>query len=197
MTGTNRRTFLMKSTAALSSLAVSSCTPAAEDREGVELPEATLRAVGRSVLPSELGPERVERVLLGFDHWLEEYEPVTELDHGYISSEIRYGSPDPAPRWQAQLEALELESRKRHKTPFVDLSGEDRGALVRRQIGVEGDGSLPESPATASHVAVGILSYFYNGSEATDLCYGRKVGKVTCRGIATAPETPDLLEGGA
>ena len=108
MTTGDRRTFLKQSTVALSSLAVSRCSPVTGSGGRVQLDRAMLWGVGLSVLPSELGPEGSERVLRDFDRWVQEYEPVAELDHGYISSEIRYGPPDPAPRWQAQLEALEL-----------------------------------------------------------------------------------------
>ena len=196
MTASDRRTFLKRSTVALSSLAVSRCTPEADRGVRVQLDRAMLRGVGQSVLPPELGPEGIEQVVTDFERWVEEYEPVAELDHGYISSEIRYGPPDPAPRWQAQLEALELESRQRYQASYRDLSDEERQSLIRRQIESEAAGSLPRT-AEASHVAVGILAYFYSSSQATDLCYGRRVGKATCRGIATAPQTPEPLEGGA
>ena len=196
MTTGDRRTFLKQSTVALSSLAVSRCSPVTGSGGRVQLDRAMLWGVGLSVLPSELGPEGSERVLRDFDRWVQKYEPVAELDHGYISSEIRYGPPDPAPRWQAQLEALELESRVRYQASYLDLSDDERKSLIRRQIDSETSG-FPPRTAEASHVAVGILTHFYSGSEATDLCYGRRVGKSTCRGISTAPDAPEPLQDGA
>jgi hypothetical protein len=191
---TDRRTFLKASATALSGAAVGGCAgPGATE---ATLDATLLRALGGAVLPvGELGEEGVERVVSDFEAWVAGYDPVPELDHGYGTSEIRYGPGDPAPAWAAQLEALDLEARKRHGPGFAELDAESRRDLVRRQLAGADVG--PGNPIAATHVAVGLLGRFYESTEATDLCYGRTIGRLTCRGTAGAPEEPRLLAGSA
>lgn len=191
-----RRSFIKHSAAAVSGLTLSGCTtgegpapsPGAAARATLG---DTLEAVGRVVLPAaELGDAGIASVVSGFRSWLEGFEPVAELDHVYIyTDEIPYGPPDPAPRWASQLEALELESKKRFDAPFGDLSEDDRRAMIARQLPRNLSASLPDA-AEAEHVAIGLLAYFYQSSEANDLCYGRAIEKRTCRGLDTASEEP-------
>ena len=206
MSDKGRRAFLKQSTIALSGLAVGACRePGAEPGTGLgeagpgpRLDPSLLRAVARVALPAELGEERTERAVTGFESWVEAFEPVAELPHGYGEQEIRYGPPDPAPRWRAQLEALELEARKRFGSDYSDLDSARGRGLLERQLG--GSGSAPETlpgqPARADHVAVGLLAWFYGSSEATDLCYGRRIGPLTCRPLAAAPDEPTPLGDG-
>lgn len=188
----DRRTFLRSSAAALSAAALGACVPdapiraAAEERRGLE-PEL-LRAAGEVVLPGELGDGGREEAVRGFETWLDAFEPVAELNHGYGTSEIRYGPPDPAPRWAAQLRALEAEARKRHDAGFAELDLDRRRTLLERQI--EDEGTEFPFPARARHVAVGLLAWWLETPGATDRCYGAEIGKETCRGIGSAPERP-------
>ena len=95
----DRRTFLKRSGAALSVAAVSGCLPDSAEREAdsaAPLEAATLRAVAEVVLPTELEDAPREEAVQAFEQWASEYEPVAELNHGYGTSEIRYGPPDPA-----------------------------------------------------------------------------------------------------
>jgi hypothetical protein len=188
-----RRSFMKRSAALVSGLAVSSCAPTAETpaptRTGLE--PSTLRALGRVVLPEKaLGETGIERVLDGFRKWVDELEPVAELDHAYIfTDDILYGPPHPAALWNAQLEALELEAEKRHGIAFDELSLEEKEALVKRQLPKDVGERLPD-PASAPHVALGLLAYFYQTSEATDLCYERSIEPYTCRGLDSVASEP-------
>ncbi|HLE69933.1 MAG TPA: hypothetical protein VJH87_09650, partial [Vicinamibacteria bacterium] len=126
----------------------------------------------------------------GFRKWLDELEPVAELDHAYISTdEILYGPPDPEPLWTAQLEALELEAEKRHEASFAAVPREEQETLLRRQLPPNPGAALPD-PARAPHVALGLLAYFYQTSEANDLCYERAIEKTTCRGVESGAVEP-------
>ncbi len=198
MTDTGRRTFLKQSTIALSGLAVGACSGREHDPDGLAIDPRLLRVVGHLVLPTELREEGVERAVVGFESWLDGFEPVAELPHGYGSQEIRFGPPDPGPRWGAQLEALEIEAGKRFGTGYADIGEHEQRRLLERQLAAVTAAAeeLPGQPARAEHVAVGLLAWFYGSPEATDLCYGRRIGARTCRPLAAASEEPALLGDG-
>lgn len=195
--GPDRRTFLKGTALAASALAAGCRIDSAQEAPGV-LQMDLLRALADVVLPSELEEEGRERVVAGFETWLREYEPVPELLHGYGSQEIRYGPPDPKPRWTAQLEALDLEARQRHGAGFAELGAAERRALIERSLS-GAPASLPDRAGAleAEHVALGILGYFFGSPEATDLCYGRRIGGLGCRPLGASPERPPELAGRA
>lgn len=188
----SRRTFLKQSASLFSALAAARCAPDRPARPvDAALDTAQLEALADAVLPvSQLGADGVRRVAAAFLSWLKRFEPVTEQPHGYGSAEVRYGPPDPAPRWAAQLEALDLEAERRHGQSFAALPVTARRDLIAAQLGRDGD--LPR-PARAEHIAVGLLAYFYGTSEATDLCYRARIGRETCRGLEVLPEEPAPL----
>ncbi len=128
-----------------------------------------------------------------FQRWVEAFQPAAELDHGYLTEQIRYGPPHPGPRWQAQLEALDLEARRRHDVSFAEVALDVRRAWIERELRAEEGGGLPD-PARADHVALGLLAWFFRTSLANDLCYEARIGRQTCRGIDSLPEEPGRLE---
>ncbi len=202
MTDTDRRDFIKRSAAAAAALGITGTEAAATQAPipaGETPPAETLRAVAAAVLPAgDLGPDDIDRVVTDFEAWIDGFEPVAEMPHGYLNrglANIRYGPPHPGPRWAAQVEALELEAAKRHRTTFAELSIEDRRALIQGQLGRDELGRLP-SPGQARHVAVGLMAYFYAGSEATDLCYRASIGRFKCRGLATLGREPQPLPSG-
>jgi hypothetical protein len=194
-----RRSFLKRSAALVSGLAIAGCGTSEPGSESAAAPSSSSRALdpkrletlARLVLPlSGLGDTGLRRVLDGFSKWLSELEPVAELDHAYIwTDEILYGPPDPAPLWASQLEALGLEAEKGHGASFEDLSPDNQRAILERQLPSELPPRLPE-PARAPHVAIGLLAYFYNTAEANDLCYRAKIEKLSCRGIESGTTEP-------
>lgn len=211
--GPTRRAFLKRAAGAVpgaaiaGSMGVGACTPdgtAARSARGegtsvgvaVELPEAILRAVGNVALPTgALGVEGTETAIAGFLAWVDGFEPAAELDHPYLTGELRYGPPHPGPRWAAQLQAMDLESRRRSGAAFADRPADERRTIVAEAIG-EGEATgLPGSPARADHVVVGLLAWFYGTSEANDLCYRARVGRHLCRGTGSLPEEPAALSG--
>ena len=143
------------------------------------------------MLPSELGDAGREQAVQGFERWAEAYEPVPELNHGYGTSEIRYGPADPVPAWGAQLAALEIEASKRTGSGFSALERDAALALLRRHVGDAGPG-IP-APLQADHVAVALLSWWLSTPEATDRCYGVRISPETCRGIDSAPREPEAM----
>lgn len=160
----------------------------------VDLPEATLRAVADVALPTgALGADGTETAIAGFLAWVDGFEPAAELDHPYLTGELRYGPAHPGPRWAAQLQAMDLESRRRSGAAFADRTPEARREIVAAAVGEGEAAGLPGSPARADHVAVGLLAWFYGTSEANDLCYRARVGRHVCRGTASLSDEPEAL----
>lgn len=162
--------------------------------QAVDLPEATLRAVADVALPTgALGPDGTETAIAGFRAWVDGFEPAAELDHPYLTGELRYGPPHPGPRWAAQLQAMDLESRRRSGAAFADRPAVERREIVAEAVGEGEAAGLPGSPARADHVVVGLLAWFYGTSEANDLCYRARVGRHLCRGVTSLPDEPEAL----
>lgn len=200
MAGLTRRLFLKTLAPAVPAAAlpvpVWARPPAREAPVQEPLEAALLDALAEAVLPlGELGAAGAAEAAREFRAWAAGYRPVAELVHGYGVAELRYSGPDPVPGWSAQLRALELESRQRHGRGFVELDLAERQALVRRQIEAEAVGGLP-APADARHVAVGLLAYFYATPAATDLCYGARIGRLSCRPLSESRARPAELEPG-
>lgn len=193
MSAPDRRGFLKTGAAALSAAALGGCAP---DREGLRatLDPELLRAVARLALPTELGRAGTEEAVTGFERWLEGFEPAHERNHGYGTSEIRYGPGHPGPRWAAQLEALDAEVRARRGVGFLEAPRRLRAEVLRRRIEDEGPG-VPE-PAGARHVAVGLLAWWLARPEATDRCYGVRVSARSCRGLSETSQRPRPLTAG-
>ncbi len=200
MSAQDRRTFLKRAAGAVAAGGAFSVVPATGGgQEPVQeagpraLDVALLGAVASAVLPVEaLGADGPDQVVNDFTAWLAGYEPVAELDHPYLTDELRFAPADPAPRWRADLEALDLEARQRAGRGFVELPTAERQAMLRRALD-DAAGSFPQ-PARASHVALGLLAWFYASSQANDLCYQARVGRRRCRGIESLPQEPAPLE---
>ena len=147
-----------------------------------------LEALAPLVLPaSSMTTETLARTLQRFAAWADDFEPVAELDHRYLSTdEIPYGPPDPRPLWRAQLEALETEAQKRHLQSFtaltVELQREMTSRAIDRAVSREPGTGLPR-PEHAGHVAVALMAWFFRSSDANDLCYGKRIGRHECRGM--------------
>jgi hypothetical protein len=145
------------------------------------LDPARLRALAAAVLPADLGAAGLERTVQGFEQWLAGYREGAELLHGYGTGEIRVTGPSPALKWAAQLEAL--------GAPFTTLPAGERQARIRTALGTGRFAGFP-SIDRAPHVAVGLMAFFYESPEATDLCYDAVIGRNSCRPLATSPRPP-------
>lgn len=196
MADNSRRRFLKGSAGVVAGAAIGAC---AEDRQQAVtndqpgLDRDLLGAVALIVLPkSALGEAGIKRVTGQFLEWLNGFEPVTELNHPYYSEEIDYGPPDPAPLWAAQLKALDIEAQNRFEKRFIDIDAEQRQYILERQLPHNLPQALPYA-GDAPHVAIGLIAYFYATGEANDLCLNAKIGRQTCRGLATSPDKPAPL----
>lgn len=177
-------------------LALASCVEEQQGREDPPetLDRAMLETLGRLVLPrGALGDDGVRRVVGDFLAWLDGFEPVTERDHPYESSEILYGPPDPAPLWRAQLEALEIEADKRYSAPYAEIGETRQSEILMRQLPDNLPTEMPYA-GEATHVAIGLLAWFYTTAEANDLALEARIGMYTCRGLANVSARPEPLE---
>ncbi len=190
-----RRRFLKGSAGVVSGLAIGACAQDAPpgETETPGLDRAVLLALAMIVLPrTALGDAGVLRVTGDFLEWLEGFEPVTERNHPYYSSEINYGPPDPAPLWGAQLEALNIEAQQRFDLGFPQLGQDRQTAILDRQLPNNIPQDLPFA-GNASHVAIGLNAYFYATAEANDLALRAQIHRQSCRGLESGPNKPAPL----
>jgi hypothetical protein len=147
----------------------------------------TLYALAEAVLPSELGPDNTARAVRGFQGWIDNYKEGVELTHGYGTSALRFQRASPRARWAAQLESL-------GKRSFEKLSIEQRRAIVREELKGERLDRMPAA-GSASHVAVGLLAFYYALPEAADRCYESQIGRTTCRPLTQSSRKPLPMAG--
>ena len=195
MADKTRRRFLKGSAGVVAGATLGACVqeapPESNQQEGLD--QALLDAVAMLVLPiSALGDAGIKRVTSDFVNWLDGFDPVAELNHPYYSAEITYGPPDPEPLWGAQLRALDIEAQNRFGQSFVEISQKQQQFILERQLPDNQPQEMPYA-GDAPHVAIGLVAYFYATSEANDLCLNARVGRQTCRGLATSPDKPAPL----
>jgi hypothetical protein len=149
--------------------------------------EATLNALARAMLPSDLGAAGATKVARDFQAWIDGYAENAEINHGYGTSALRFSRPSPRVAWAAQLEALG--SRLSAGKKFVDMSLDQRRAIIREELKNERIDRMP-AVGTASHIALGLLAFYYGSSQAADLCYGSQIGRQNCRPLAANSRKP-------
>ena len=191
----SRRTFVRRVATALSALAFAGRSKlAAMWPQAFSSPKALdgdmLRAVGVAVLPEELSESDRERAMGSFEVWLQGFRPNAEQRHPYGGWIIPYGPGDPEPRWAEQLRALEVDAQ-RTGPPFAEQSIAARRRLLETRIGDAGE-RFP-APASADHVAVGLMAHYFRSTEANNRAFGVVIDKMSCRSIFTAGDPPPPL----
>lgn len=196
MSEINRRAFLKTVATAVPAVAAgttAACAPVRTGGAGA-LDHQTVLALANVVLPNELGAEGVARAVAGFEAWVAGFRPATEVTHGYGTGDLEYTAAHPGPGWAAQLQALDLEAQARFGQAFAVLHPDQRTAMIRQQLARERSDRLPD-PAQARHVALGLLAWWAQTPEATNLCYQAKIDPYTCRPLAQQAERPSALNG--
>ena len=151
--------------------------------------QASIRALGAAILPSEMGQARLEIASDAFWRWMNGYREGAELLHPYGSPRIGYAGPSPVPKWTTQLNALDRAARDKHAKAFAAVGVNERQVLVRDAISDFKGERLPNVVA-APHIALGMLAHFYGSSDATDLCYRARIGRNKCRPLAQNARKP-------
>lgn len=154
----------------------------------------TMRALAEAVLPSELGAMGVARVAREFQSWVDNYIGNAELVHGYGTAALRYSRPSPRAGWAAQLQRIGARTSPEGGRTFARMTLDERRAVLRDELKSERLDRMPAVGA-ATHVAVGLLAFFYGSSMATDLCHNARIGRATCRTLASSPRQPLPLAG--
>ncbi len=156
---------------------------------GRPLDPASLRAIGRVVLPSALGAPGVDRVVASFLMWVRNYHTGAEVLHGYGTAELTSTPEMPVRRWAGQLHDLDEVARATHGKPFTRLTVEARETLIRNAL-KDQRVQVVTVPVEAEHVIAALVSHFVSSAEARDLCYGAVIGKERCRPLGTGPNRP-------
>lgn len=187
-TGFTRRRFLASLAAAVP-IAVVVRRAHAAALAHLQTDPRVLDALGETVLPSELGGAGLAREIAAFRDWGAGYREGAELVHGYGTSRLRSTGPTPLTRWMRQLDELDAAARAKHQHAFREVSIAQRAELVRAALAND---RLDRMPAVgdARHVAVALLAHFYESTEASDLCYHARIGKSTCRPLASSTRVP-------
>ena len=149
----------------------------------------TLHALGEAILPSELGRAGTLAAVTAFQRWIAGYRENVELVHGYGTSALGTSGPTPATKWAMQLDALDKTARAEGAHSFAALPVERRREIVRRELtALKADriGAVGRAP----HVALALLSHWYDTPDATNRCYQVKIDKENCRPLATSARRP-------
>lgn len=149
---------------------------------------STLRELAAIALPSELGAAGRDRVVEKFEQWVRDYRPGADMDHGYGFTRIRSKPPSPAPAYLAQLQAL-------HES-LADADSPSRRKAVEAALEQAGIKDLPRMP-DGRHVIADLMSFYFQGSEANDLCYRAAIRRYSCRGLDGSDNPPPPLPGAA
>jgi len=163
-------------------------------RAVADLDPRLLRALGAAVLPGELGAPGLERTIVGFERWLAGYREGAELVHGYGTGELRRTGPSPALRWSTQLRELAAAAQRTHGARFDQVTLTQRQELVRAALAGQRLGGMPAIDR-APHLSLGLLAFFYDSPEASDLCYQARIGANGCRSLAESERRPLPLAG--
>jgi hypothetical protein len=141
----------------------------------------TLLALAAVVLPQELGPEGVKTATARFEKWVREYRPGADTDHGYGKTRVVPKGPSPAATYAKQL---------------ADLHGNVTAAAIEAALEEAKIRELPRLP-DGRHVAADLMSFYFRGADANDLCYRRAIGRDKCRGLDGSDKAPAPLKGTA
>jgi hypothetical protein len=150
---------------------------------------ALLDALAATVLPASLGVDGVRAATDRFVGWADAYDPVAEEMHGYGYADVRYLPADPVPAWRAQLDALDMLSRKSQRTGFASATAAQRVAVLEATLRAEPGDRLP-SPLGARHVALALLAHWSASPEAWNLALGAQISPLSCRPLGDALRAP-------
>lgn len=148
-----------------------------------------LDALATTVLPASLGESGIRAATDRFVTWADSYDPVAEEMHGYGYADVRYLPADPVPAWRAQLDALDLLSRKSQRVAFAAATPAQRSAVVEATLRSERGERLP-SPLGARHVALALLAHWSASPDAWNLALGAQVSPLSCRQLGDAVRAP-------
>ncbi len=143
---------------------------------------ATLRSLAAAVLPSKVSDQAAAR----FERWVRDYRPGAEMEHGYGFTRLRAKPASPAPVYLAQLQALH--------GPLADPDPAARRRAIEAALDQAGIKELPRTP-DGKHIISDLMSFYFRGPDANDLCYRAQIRREACRGLEGSDNAPPPLEG--
>lgn len=153
---------------------------------------ATLHALAEVVLPSTLGPARLNQAVAQFTQWTREYKAGAEMSAGYGVTRIQVVPPDPSAHHGEQLRALNAAAQAR-RAEFATLDAAARRELVQAAIGAAGVDGIPRRP-DGRHIATDLMShFFFVAGDGQDWLYNVSIKRETCRGLGTSANRPAPL----
>jgi hypothetical protein len=145
---------------------------------------STLEALAFVTLPASLGREIILAETKRFETWVKDYRPGADTDHGYGHTRVVPLPASPAPLYLEQLESLK-----------PDLtSGDPERALAAVIASLEKAGVKDLTPyGRGRHVASDLMSRYFLGDRANDLCYEAAIQRHECRGLKNSNLAPPPL----
>ena len=131
------------------------------------------------VLPSALGPARIDKVSADFVRWFRDYKPGAEIASGYGSPRTQVIGPNPSTHYAEQLNQLGL----------TKLDAAAKKAAVAKALEDAKLDRIPQRP-NGKHVAADLLAFFYGSPEGEDFLYGVAIKRDDCRGLADSGKRP-------
>ncbi len=150
--------------------------------------QATLRELAAAVLPAELGRSGVDRIANQFEQWVRDYRPGAAMESGYGFTRLRSKPPSPASTYLAQLETL-------HE-PLAQPDQAAKRKAIESALDQAGIKDLPRQP-DGKHIATDLMSFYFHGSDANDLCYRAAIQRDSCRGLKGSDAPPPSIKGRA
>jgi hypothetical protein len=152
----------------------------------------SLRAIAPAVLPTALGAPGADKAVDDFLVWLRGHKAGADLGYGYGILRKRV-TPTIAPAtYREQLAALEQTARATGG-PLATRSVDERRAIVTQAIDAAGVKAFPDIP-DGRNVIADFMSFYFNSSEANDLCHEAKIGRAKCRTLAGSSSRPEPLK---
>ena len=152
-----------------------------------------LRDVAATVLPSSIGSKGQNDAVDNFLRWIREYQEGVALSHGYGEPRLVKSGPSPAANYTKQLTALQQAAQGRGAR-FGALPIESRRELLDAAFTAADVRNLPGRP-DGRHVVADLMSHYFRGSDANDLCYNARIGRNTYRAIRVTTVRPAPLKG--
>jgi len=148
--------------------------------------QATLRELAVSVLPAELGRAGVDRVVDQFEQWVRDYRPGAGMENGYGFPRVHTKPPSLATTYFNQLEAL--------RELLAQADAADKRKTIESALDQAGVKDLPRQP-DGKHIVTDLMSFYFHGSDANDLCYRAAIRRESCRGLKGSDAPPPPMTG--
>ena len=188
-----RRTLLQWMVATMPALPVARVRLAAQTRALTPEAIAMLHAVGPTVLPASLGPQKVKEVVDRFVEWTKGYREGVPTSHGYGNPVLTRTKASPVPDYVAQLASLDAAARRKGGA-FETLGLDARRALLDEALAAAGVRNIPGRPS-GQHVVSDLMASWFRSSEANDQIYRAAILRQTCRPMQITSRRPEPLKG--